>query len=184
MLPIHGTQLAWSVLFFAILAVVVGVVLHATPLGRSIFAIGAGHEAAFFAGIRVKRIKFWLFVLAGVLSGFAGILWTLRFASARYDSGIGQELLVVTIVLLGGISIFGGKGTIAGIVLAVAILGCLQTSMTLDNVSAQDQNIVVGGLLIVSVVVPSAGDLYRRARVRVQSALARRRRDEHAAAGT
>ena len=80
----------------------IGVVLHATPLGRSIFAIGAGHEAAFFAGIRVKRIKFWLFVLSGVLSGFAGILWTLRFASARYDSGTGQELLVVTIVLLGG----------------------------------------------------------------------------------
>jgi rhamnose transport system permease protein len=180
-LPIHGTQLAWSIFFFAILAIVVGVVLHATPLGRSIFAIGASHEAAFFAGIRVKRIKLWLFVLAGVLSGFAGILWTLRFASARYDSGIGQELLVVTIVLLGGISIFGGRGTILGVVLAVAILGCLQSAMTLDNVSAQDQNIVVGGLLIVSVVVPSAGDLYRRGRLRVRSALARRRRGEAAA---
>ena len=66
------------------------VVLHATPLGRAIFAIGAGQEAAFFAGIRVKRIKFWLFVLSGMLSGFAGILWTLRFASARYDSGVGH----------------------------------------------------------------------------------------------
>ena len=58
----------------------------------------------------MKRIKFRLFVLSGLLSGFAGILWTLRFASARYDSGIGQELLVVTIVLLGGVSIFGGRG--------------------------------------------------------------------------
>ena len=123
----------------------------------------------------MKRIKFWLFVLSGVLSGFAGILWTLRFASARYDSGIGQELLVVTIVLLGGISIFGGRGTIIGVVLAVAILGCLQTAMTLALVSAQDQNIVVGGLLILSVIVPSAGDLYRRGRVRLRSALARRR---------
>ena len=182
-LPIHGTQIAWSVLFFAILAVVIGVVLHATPLGRSIYAIGAGREAAFFAGIRVKRIKFWLFVLSGVLSGFAGILWTLRFASARYDSGAGQELLVVTIVLLGGISIFGGRGTIVGVMLAAAILGCLQTSMTLDQISAQNQNIVVGSLLIVSVVVPSAGDLYRRGRLRLRSALARRRRDEAAAAG-
>jgi rhamnose transport system permease protein len=180
-LPIQDTQIAWSVLFFAILAVVIGVALHATPLGRSIFAIGAGREAAFFAGIRVRRIKFWLFVLSGVLSGFAGILWTLRFASARYDSGAGQELLVVTIVLLGGISIFGGRGTIVGVVLAAAILGCLQTSMTLDQISAQNQNIVVGSLLIVSVVVPSAGDLYRRGRVRLRSALARRRRDEAAA---
>ena len=73
-------------------------------------------EAAFFAGIRVKRIKFWLFVLSGTLSGFAGVLWTLRFASARYDSGIGIELFVVTIVLLGGVSIFGGRGTIIGVV--------------------------------------------------------------------
>jgi rhamnose transport system permease protein len=180
-LPIPGTQIPWSILCFAILAVVIGAVLHATPLGRAIFAIGAGREAAFFAGIRVRRIKFWLFVLSGVLSGFAGILWTLRFSSARYDSGIGQELLVVTIVLLGGISIFGGRGTIVGVVLAAAILGCLQTSMTLAHVSAQDQNIVVGGLLILSVIVPSAGDLYRRGRLRLRSMLARRRRGEQAA---
>ena len=123
-------------------------VLHATPLGRAIFAIGAGQEAAFFAGIRVKRIKFWLFVLSGMLSGFAGVLWSLRFASARYDAGVGQELLVVTIVLLGGISIFGGRGTILGVVLAVAVLGTLQTALTADQVPAQDQNIVVGALLI------------------------------------
>ena len=114
------------------LAVVFAVVLHATPLGRAIFAIGAGQEAAFFAGIRVKRIKFWLFVLSGTLSGFAGVLWSLRFASARYDSGVGMELFVVTIVLLGGVSIFGGRGTIAGVVLAVAVLGCLQTALTAD----------------------------------------------------
>jgi rhamnose transport system permease protein len=180
-LPVHGTQIAWSVLVFGVLALVIGVLLHATPLGRSIFAIGAGREAAFFAGIRVRRIKFWLFVLSGVLSGLAGILWTFRFASARYDGGTGQELLVVTIVLLGGISIFGGRGTIVGVVLAATILGALQTAMTLALVSAQDQNIVIGGLLIASVIVPSAGDLYRRGRLRLRSALARRRRGEAAA---
>jgi rhamnose transport system permease protein len=177
--PIPGTQIPYSIAFFAALAVVVGVVLHATPLGRAIFAIGAGHEAAFFAGIRVKRIKFWLFVLSGVLSAFAGILWTLRFASARYDSGTGQELYVVTIVLLGGISIFGGRGTIVGVVLAVAVLGCLQTALTLARVPSQDQQIVVGGLLIASVIIPSARDLYRRTRVRLRSAAARRHRGEH-----
>src|SRR5205085_12407134 len=122
--PIPHTHVPYSFLFFAVLAVIFGIVLHATPLGRAIFAIGAGHEAAFFAGIRVKRIKFWLFVLSGMLGGFAGVLWTLRFASARYDAGVGQELLVVTIVLLGGVSIFGGRGTIAGVVVAAAVLGC------------------------------------------------------------
>jgi rhamnose transport system permease protein len=173
-IPIHGTQIPWSIAFFLALAVGFGIVLHATPLGRAIYAIGAGREAAFFAGIRVRRIKFWLFVLAGFLSGFAGVLWTLRFSSARYDSGVGLELYVVTIVLLGGVSIFGGRGTIIGVLLAVAVLGCLQTAMTLDLVSAQDQNIVVGSLLIASVIVPNIADIYRRARLRIGSALARR----------
>ena len=176
--PIPHTHIPYSIAFFGVLAVVFAVVLHATPLGRAIFAIGASQEAAFFAGIRVKRIKFWLFVLSGMLSGFAGVLWTLRFSSARYDSGVGMELFVVTAVLLGGVSIFGGRGTIAGIVLAVAVLGCLQTAMTADLVPAQDQNIVVGGLLLASVIVPNTADMYRRARARLRSAEARR----HAAA--
>jgi rhamnose transport system permease protein len=177
-IPIPHTHIPYSIAFFGALAVVFGIVLHATPLGRAIFAIGAGQEAAFFAGIRVKRIKFWLFVLSGLLSGFAGVLWTLRFASARYDAGVGMELFVVTIVLLGGISIFGGRGTIAGVVIAVAVLGCLQTALTADLIPAQDQNIVVGGLLLASVIVPNSAQLYRRARARLQSAAARR----HAAA--
>jgi len=172
--PIPHTHIPYSIAFFLALAVVFAIVLHATPLGRAIFAIGAGREAAFFAGIRVKRIKFWLFVLSGMLSGFAGVLWTLRFASARYDAGVGMELLVVTIVLLGGISIFGGRGTIAGVILAVAVLGCLQTALTADQVPAQDQNIVVGALLIASVIVPNAADLYRRARARWHSVGVRR----------
>jgi len=176
--PIPHTHIPYSIAFFGVLAIVFAVVLHATPLGRAIFAIGASQEAAFFAGIRVKRIKFWLFVLSGMLSGFAGVLWSLRFSSARYDSGVGMELFVVTVVLLGGVSIFGGRGTIAGIVVAVAVLGCLQTAMTADLVPAQDQNIVVGGLLLASVIVPNAADLYRRARARLRSAEARR----HAAA--
>jgi rhamnose transport system permease protein len=176
--PIPGTHLPYSIAFFAVLAVVFAVVLHATPLGRAIFAIGAGQEAAFFAGIRVKRIKFWLFVVSGAMCGLAGVLWSLRFASARYDSGSGLELFVVTIVLLGGVSIFGGRGTIAGIVVAVAVLGCLQTALTADRMPAQDQNIVVGALLVASVIIPNGGELYRRARVRLRSAAARR----HAAA--
>jgi rhamnose transport system permease protein len=179
-IPIPHTHIPYSIAFFAVLAVIFGVVLHATPLGRAIFAIGAAQEAAFFAGIRVKRIKFWLFVLSGTLSGFAGVLWTLRFASARYDAGTGMELFVVTIVLLGGISIFGGRGTIAGVIVAVAVLGCLQTALTADLIPAQDQTIVVGALLLASVIVPNGGELYRRARARLRSAAARR----HVAAQT
>src|SRR5204862_7500723 len=73
--PIPGTHIPYSIAFFGVLAIVFAVVLHATPLGRAVFAIGAGQEAAFFAGIRVRRLKFWLFVLSGMLFGFAGVLW-------------------------------------------------------------------------------------------------------------
>jgi rhamnose transport system permease protein len=173
--PIPGTQIPYSIAIFGALAIIIAVMLHATPLGRAIFAIGANQEAAFFSGIRVKRIRLGLFVLAGLLSALAGVLWTFRFASARYDAGIGLELDVITAALLGGISIFGGRGTIIGVVLAVAILGALGQALTLDNVSAQQQQIVVGGLLLLSVIVPSAPGVYRRTRGHIRTVRQRRR---------
>src|SRR5918998_162865 len=79
----------------AVLALVFGLVLHATPVGRSLFAIGGGEEAARFTGVRVTRVKFWLYVVCGVVCALAGVLWTLRYASARADNGSGLELAVV-----------------------------------------------------------------------------------------
>ena len=163
-----GSQLSWSMLFFLVLAVVFGVVLHWTPLGRSMIAIGLQPEAAQFAGIRVNRIKFRLFVLSGVLSAFAGILDLLQQASVTYDIGTGLELNVVAIVLFGGVSIFGGRGTIVGVVLSVAIVGSLQMALTQINVSADKQNIVTGVLLLISVIVPNGGEALRRVRDRVR----------------
>lgn len=165
---IPGTQLSWSMLFFIVLAVVFGVVLHVTPLGRSMIAIGLQPEAAQFAGIRVNRIKFWLFVLSGVMSAFAGILLTIQNQSVSYTAGTGLELNVVAIVLFGGVSIFGGRGTILGVVLSVAIVGSLQMALTQMNVSADKQNIVTGVLLLISVIVPNAGAALRRIQERTQ----------------
>jgi rhamnose transport system permease protein len=181
--PIPGTQIPYSIGIFAILAVITAVILHATPLGRAIFAIGANQEAAFFSGIRVKRIRLGLFVVTGVVAAFAGILWTFKFASARYDAGVGLELDVITAVLLGGISIFGGRGTILGLVLAIAILGALRQGLTLANVSAQQQAIVVGILLLLSVIAPSVPGVYQRARGQVRSIRQRRRAELAEAAG-
>lgn len=165
---IPGTQFSWSMLFFIVLAVVFGVILHATPLGRSMVAIGLQPEAAQFAGIRVNRIKFWLFVVSGVLSAFAGILLTLQNASVSYSAGTGLELNVVAIVLFGGVSIFGGRGTIVGVVLSVLIVGSLQMALTQINVSADKQNIVTGVLLLISVIVPNGGEALRRMRERIR----------------
>jgi rhamnose transport system permease protein len=163
-LPVPGTQLATSIVIFLVLAGVYAVVLHASPLGRSIFAIGLQQEAAFFSGIRVRRIKFGLYAMSGLVCSFAGVLWTFRFATSRFDAGTGLELNVVAIVLLGGISIFGGRGSVLGVVLAVAIMGSLQLALTLINVAPQVQNIITGALLLASVVVPNGAEIVRRLR--------------------
>jgi rhamnose transport system permease protein len=155
--PIPHTEFTWTLGIFSVLAIVFGIVLHATPLGRSMVATGLNKETAFFSGIRVKRIKLLLYTLSGVICAAAGVLWTFQYATSRYDAGTGLELDVVTVVLFGGISIFGGKGTIVGVMMAVCVLGGLQSAMTLIDVSAQAQEVVTGCLLIVSVVLPNSG---------------------------
>ncbi len=157
-LPIGNTHIAYDFAIFVVLAVIFGVVLHMTPVGRSIYAIGLQPETAYFSGIRVKRIKFSLYVLSGLLCAFAGILYTFQQASSASNTGIGLELNVVAIALFGGVSIFGGRGTIFGVVLSVAIFASLQSSLTAINVSAQAQSIVTGLLLLVSVLIPNAKD--------------------------
>ena len=138
-----------------VLALVFGVVLHATPFGRSLYAIGANAQAAHFSGIRVARTKFWLYVLSGAIAGLAGVLWTLRYSSARADNGAGLELAVVAAVLLGGVSIFGGKGTLPGVLAGVVLLAALQNALRLEDVSGQALNIVTGVLLVASVLLPN-----------------------------
>ncbi|MEU8637186.1 ABC transporter permease [Amycolatopsis sp. NPDC048633] len=138
-----------------VVAALFGLVLHATPIGRSVFAAGAGEQAARFAGIRTGRLKFWLYVVSGAVAGIAGVLWTLRYSSARADNGFGLELAVVAAVLLGGVSIFGGKGTLPGVLAGVVLLATLQNALRLQDVSNEALNIVTGVLLIVSVLLPN-----------------------------
>jgi rhamnose transport system permease protein len=137
------------------MAVVFGVILHATPVGRSLYAIGANAQAAHFSGIRVARTKFWLYVVSGAVSGLVGVLWTLRYSSARADNGAGLELAVVAAVLLGGVSIFGGKGSLPGVLAGVVLLTALQNALRLEDVSGQALNIVTGVLLVLSVLLPN-----------------------------
>jgi rhamnose transport system permease protein len=153
--PVPGTQLSYTTVIFIGLAIVSGIVLHATPLGRSMIATGLQPEAAQFAGIRVARIKFWLFVCSGILCAFAGILLAAQNSSVSYNAGFGLELNVVAIVLFGGVSIFGGRGTVPGVVLSVAIVAALQMALTQMTIDPNVQNIVIGVLLMISVVVPN-----------------------------
>jgi len=163
-LPHTGGYLSYSVGIFFVLAFVFAVVLHATPFGRSLFVMGANEEAARYAGIRVKRAKLSLFVLSGVVCSLAGVLYTFRLSTAVQDNGLGLELSVVTVVLLGGVSIFGGRGSIVGVVLGIAVFAGLQNALFLTNFNQQATGLVTGTLLLLSVLIPNASSFVRRGR--------------------
>jgi rhamnose transport system permease protein len=152
---IGGGAIPNVLIIIVVLALIFGVLLHATPFGRSLYAIGANAQAAHFSGIRVARTKFWLYVASGAMCGLVGVLWTLRYASARADNGSGLELAVVAAVLLGGVSIFGGKGSLPGVLAGVVLLTALQNALRLEDVSGQALNIVTGVLLVLSVLLPN-----------------------------
>jgi rhamnose transport system permease protein len=115
--------------------------------------------------VRVKRIKLWLFVMSGAVAGLAGVVISLRNSTAAANVGTGFELTAVTAVVLGGVSIFGGKGTIGGVVLALVLLGSINKALTLsDSISSYWIQIVTGTLLIGSVLVPNLVVRAREAR--------------------
>jgi rhamnose transport system permease protein len=163
-LPVPHLGIPYSIAVFIVLAIVFGVVLHVTPLGRAIFAMGNNAETALFSGIRVKRIKTGLFVASGMMCAIAGALWTFRLDTAVQGNGLGAELNVVAIVLLAGVSIFGGKGSIPGVVLAVITFGLLQNTLLLTSFNQEAYGIIVGALLLISVFVPQAGALATKIR--------------------
>ncbi|MGY1717555.1 ABC transporter permease [Blastococcus sp. SYSU DS0552] len=151
----------------AVLVLVFGVVLHATPIGRSLYAIGNSEDAARFSGIDVARTKFWLFVVTGVIAALGGVYWTLRYGSARADNATGLELQVVAAILLGGVSIFGGRGGMVGVLAGALLLGAVRNALRLASVPADVLNIVTGVLLIAAVVAPQViGWVRRRAAAR------------------
>jgi rhamnose transport system permease protein len=160
----HTGFVPYSLVAFAVLAVIAAVVLHATAFGRRLFAIGLNQQAAVYAGIRVKRTKLLLYVVSGMVASLAGILLTFRLATAVQDNGFGLELSVVAVVLLGGISIFGGRGTILGVVLALFVFAALRNALFLTNFEERALDMVTGILLLISVLVPNLGQYVQRAR--------------------
>jgi rhamnose transport system permease protein len=163
---VPGTLIPWPFVVFVVLALLFLGVLQWSWIGRQIYAVGNNKEAARFSGIHVARLKLFLFVLSGLLAALAGIIFTARFSSARPDNALGFELDVVTIVLLGGVNIFGGRGTLVGVILSLFIIGVLRNALGLANISGDIQNIVVGILLIFSVLGPNVAQSIREALAR------------------
>lgn len=155
---------SFEFVLFLFMAGLFAVLLHATNFGRQVYVIGNNPHAARFSGIPVERVKFILFLLTGLMSGIAAVCLTSRLGSTRPSIAQGWELEVVTMVVLGGVSILGGAGTIAGVVIAALVMGLVTFGLGLLNVPGIVMSIFIGLLLIVTIALPILGRRIRNAR--------------------
>lgn len=152
---VFDTLIPFSVALFVVLAVVFGLVLHRTTFGRYLYAIGNNENATLYSGVPVERIKFIIYTLSGFMAALAGLILAARFGSTRPDIGAGLELAVITAVVLGGVDINGGKGTMLGAALSLFLVGLMRFGMGLLNIQGQVQGVVIGLLLILSILLPN-----------------------------
>ena len=146
--------LPFALIAFVVLFAICWVILQRTGFGRKTYVIGTNRDVADFAGIDTARHKAILFIASGVVSAFAGLLYAARVGAVRGDVALGFELDVITIVLLGGVSIFGGAGSLLGTLLSILIVLNLRNGMALLNITGHIQTGVIGILLIASVLAP------------------------------
>jgi ribose transport system permease protein len=136
----------------AAVAVFVGVMAH-TKFGRYVYAVGGNELAAMLSGVPINRIKFWVYALAGGLSGVAGLIITARLDSAQPNAGLGYELDSIAAVVIGGTSLSGGRGSIMGTVVGCVIIGVLNNGLFLLNVSPFWQQVVKGFVILIAVAI-------------------------------
>jgi rhamnose transport system permease protein len=151
-----GAIVPVSFVLFLAAALLVGLLMHRTVFGRRCYAVGNNKDAAWIAGVDVTRVKILAYALAGALAGAAALVWIGQYGSARGDNADGMILFVVTAVVLAGVDINGGRGTVLGIVLALFLLGTLRNGMGLANIAGPSQTVVFGALLVLGVLRPIA----------------------------
>ncbi|MEI6100768.1 MAG: ABC transporter permease [Eubacteriales bacterium] len=150
-----------TLLFFIVLAVGFYFVLHRTGLGRKIYSLGTNRTAAEYSGVNSKKVLVLLFGFSSFFAGMAGIMMMSRLLVVRFDMASGGELDVVTMVLLGGADINGGKGSILGTFIAVFIIIILKTGLMVASVSSQNQMFIMGAILLLSIIIPNIGRIIR-----------------------
>ena len=153
--------ISFEFVLFSILALVYGIILHMTNFGRAVYAIGNNPTGALFSGIRVNRVKFVLFLLTGLMSGVAAICLTSRLGSTRPSIAFGWELEIVTMVVLGGVNILGGSGSIPGVIIAAFVMGLVTFGLGLLNVPGIVMSIVIGAVLISVIALPRLWSVWR-----------------------
>lgn len=152
---------SFEFVLFITFALIFGVLLHATTFGRRIYAIGNNEFASRFSGIPVERMKFTLFMLTGLMSGIAAVCLTSRLGSTRPSIAQGWELEIITMVVLGGVSILGGAGSIIGVVIAAFVMGLVTFGLGLLNVPGIVMSIFIGLLLIITISLPILGRKFK-----------------------
>jgi len=153
--------IAIPVLIVAVLAVAISILLNNMRFGRYVFAMGGNPEAANLAGIDIRRMTFWVFVLMGALCGIAAVIASARLQSAGNSIGTNDELKTIAAVVIGGASLTGGSGTVSGAIVGAIVIQSLQSGMSLLGFDASLQNIVTGMVLVVAVFIDQ---LYQRRR--------------------
>ena len=141
------------ILIAAVVALIVGYFLHALQSGRQLYAVGSNPDAAKMIGIRASWLVFATFAASGLLCGLAGVLWGARFATVDATNATGLELQVIAAVVVGGVNIFGGSGTILGAVLGAIVLGTLQNALNILNISQFWLQAIYGAAIIGAVVL-------------------------------
>src|SRR5918995_290600 len=145
----------------AIATAICAVILGLTPFGRATYATGANEVAARFSGIRVDATKLWIYAGTGFLAALAAIIFVSRVTTTRSDMGTGLELDVITGVVLGGTSIFGGRGTIIGTALGLILIQALKNGLALSGVKGDGTIVVIGIVLIIAILVSAIVDRSR-----------------------
>ncbi len=157
----------FAVVLFVVMALVAAVVLHRSAFGRYTFAIGNSAPVARFSGVRVARVKLTIFAVSGLIAALAGVLIAARLGAVRASTAEGFELDIITVVLLGGVSIFGGSGTMLGVLLSTLLVLNIRNGMVIAGITGNTQTGVIGLLLILSVLLPNIlGEARERVRRR------------------
>ncbi len=148
-------SLPFILFFFIIEAVIFSYVVHKTPFGRRVYAMGNNIVTSRYSGLKVDNIKIIIFTLNGLFAAIAGIFLTSKMGSARPSIASGYELDVIAMVVLGGVSTAGGKGRVGGTILSIFVIGLLRYGLGLINVPSQSIMIILGALLVIAVAIPN-----------------------------
>ena len=166
---IGHVKVSITLVLFTAAAVVMLLLLKYTSIGRKVYAIGTNEKAALYSGVNTSRFKVGLMVLSGVFSALAGIMTMSRLLVVRYDMATGGELDVITIVLLGGASINGGKGSILGTIFGWLTIVFVKSGMSVAGIDADLQTFIMGALLLFSIVLPQIVSMIRARRIEKQA---------------